>query len=76
MKYADQPDRFMDSETDLDEAVKALLVVVSARWACHARCGGDECVCGRHVRRMLGMAHAAAGGAAVPGACCGAACCV
>ncbi|PRW61313.1 beta-catenin 1 [Chlorella sorokiniana] len=30
MKYADQPDRFMESETDLDEAVKALLVVASA----------------------------------------------
>lgn len=30
MKYADQPDRFMESEADLDEAVKALLVVASA----------------------------------------------
>jgi beta-catenin-like protein 1 len=30
MKYADQPERFMDSETDLDEAVKAMLVVASA----------------------------------------------
>lgn len=30
MKYADQPDRFMDSEADLDEAVKALMVVASA----------------------------------------------
>lgn len=30
MRYADQPDRFMDSEADLDEAVKALLVVASA----------------------------------------------
>ncbi|PSC73978.1 beta-catenin 1 [Micractinium conductrix] len=30
MRYADQPDKFMESEADLDEAVKALLVVASA----------------------------------------------
>ena len=31
MKYAEQPDKFMESEADLDEAVKAMLVVASAR---------------------------------------------
>lgn len=30
MKYAEQPDKFMESEADLDEAVKAMLVVASA----------------------------------------------
>lgn len=30
MKYADQPDKFLESEVDLDEAVKALLVVASS----------------------------------------------
>lgn len=49
MKYADQPDRFMESEADLDEAVKALLVVASApdlypelvaRWGLLGRCIG------------------------------------
>ncbi|EFN51521.1 hypothetical protein CHLNCDRAFT_27908, partial [Chlorella variabilis] len=30
MKYAEAPDKFMESEADLDEAVKAMLVVASA----------------------------------------------
>jgi beta-catenin-like protein 1 len=30
MKYADQPDKFLESEADLDEAVKAMLVVATA----------------------------------------------